>query len=109
MELGITLGAFSADPEPAAAQLVHVNARQKLTSMLSLVSIEALRPTDGVGMPEPNLFSMAPGSHSRTFPTAGAGENFALVVEGAVTLRLGDEVHGLRPGDAITFAAAIPH
>jgi quercetin dioxygenase-like cupin family protein len=34
---------------------------------------------------------------------------FVLVVEGAVTLRLGDEVHGLRSGGAITIAAAIPH
>jgi uncharacterized cupin superfamily protein len=31
------------------------------------------------------------------------------VLDGEVTLRLGDEEHGLRPGDAITFAAAMPH
>jgi uncharacterized cupin superfamily protein len=60
-------------------------------------------------MLEPNLFSMVPGGRSRMFPTAGAGEMFALIVEGVVTLRLGDEVHGLWPGDAITFAAAVPH
>jgi len=52
---------------------------------------------------------MAPGGRSGKFPTAHAGERFALVVDGEVTLTLGDEVHGLKAGDAITFAAAIPH
>jgi hypothetical protein len=109
MALGSTLGMFFAEPEPAAAQLVHANARQTLTSVRSLVSTEALRHVDGVGMLEPSLFSMAPWGRSRTFPTAGAGEMFVLVVEGAVTLRLGDEVHGPSSGGAITIAAAIPH
>jgi transcriptional regulator with XRE-family HTH domain len=109
MALEVSLGTFFADPEPNPAQPVRVNARQKLTSTWSWVSIEALRPMKGAGMLEPILLSMAPGGRSGTFLTVGAGEKFALVLDGEVTLRLGDEEHGLRPGDAITFAAAMPH
>jgi hypothetical protein len=73
MALGSTLGMFFAEPEPAAAQLVHANARQTLTSVRSPVSTEALRHVDG-GILEPSLFSMAPWGRSRIFPTAGAGK-----------------------------------
>jgi uncharacterized cupin superfamily protein len=60
-------------------------------------------------MLEPVLIVMAPGGRSGKFPTAHAREKFILVLDGEVTLTLGDEVHGLRTGDAITFASAIPH
>jgi uncharacterized cupin superfamily protein len=63
----------------------------------------------GAGMLEPILIAMAPGGRSGKFPTAHAGEKFVLVLDGEVTLTLGDEVYELRTDDAITFAAAIPH
>jgi len=109
MALGVSLSTFFAEAETNAEGLVRANARQKLTSTWSPVSIEALRPMKGMGMLEPILIVMAPGGRSGKFPTAHAGERFALVVDGEVTLTLGDEVHGLKAGDAITFAAAIPH
>jgi transcriptional regulator with XRE-family HTH domain len=109
MVLGVSLSTFFAEPETNAEGLVHANARQKLTSTWSPVSIEALRPMKGVRMLEPVLIVMEPGGRSGKFPTAHAGEKFALVLVGAVTLTLGDEVHELRAGDAITFASAIPH
>jgi transcriptional regulator with XRE-family HTH domain len=109
MALGVSLSTFFAEAEANAEGLVRANARQKLTSTWSPVSIEPLRPMKGAGMLEPVLIVMAPGGRSGKFPTAHAGEKFVLVLDGEVTLTLGDEVHGLRTGDAITFASTIPH
>jgi transcriptional regulator with XRE-family HTH domain len=109
MALGVSLSTFFAESETNSEGLVRANARQKLTSTWSPVSIEALRPMKGAGILEPVLIVMAPGGRSGKFPTAHAGEKFVLVLDGEVTLTLGDEVHGLRTGDAITFASAIPH
>ena len=109
MALGVSLSTFFAVPEPTSDELVRANARQKLTSTWSPVSIEALRPTKGAGTLEPILITMAPGGRSGKFPTMQTGEKFVLVLNGEVTLTLGDEVHGLRTGDAITFASAVPH
>jgi quercetin dioxygenase-like cupin family protein len=75
----------------------------------SPVSIEALGPMEESGTLEPVMITMAPGGRSGQYPTAPAGEKFALIVAGEVTLLLGDEKHVLRQGDAITFAAASPH
>jgi transcriptional regulator with XRE-family HTH domain len=109
MALGVSLSTFFAESEANPEGLVRANARQTLTSTWSPVSIEALRPMKGAGMLEPVMITMAPGGCSGRFPTARAGEKFVLVLDGDVSLTLGDEVQGLSPGDAITFAAAIPH
>jgi Homeodomain-like domain len=41
------------------------------------------------------MLTLALGGHSGKYPTAQAGEKSALIVEGEVTLTLGDEVHVL--------------
>jgi transcriptional regulator with XRE-family HTH domain len=109
MALGVSLSTFFAEADTNAEGLVRANARQKLTSTWSPVSIEALRPIKVPGTLEPVLIVLAPGGRSGKFPTAHAGEKFVLVLDGEVTLTLGDEVYGLRTGDAITFAATMPH
>jgi transcriptional regulator with XRE-family HTH domain len=109
MALGVSLSTFFAESDTTTEGLVRANARQRLSSTWSPVSIEALRPMKGVGMLEPVLIAMAPGGRSGKFPTGHAGEKFVLVLDGEVTLTLGDEVYGLRTGDAITFASAISH
>jgi transcriptional regulator with XRE-family HTH domain len=109
LALGVTLGKFFAEPATSAVGLVRASARPRLTSTWSPVSIEALGPMEGSGTLEPVIITMAPGGRSGQYPTAPAGEKFALIFEGEVTLLLGDEKHVLRQGDAITFAAASPH
>ena len=109
MALGVSLSKFFAEPETSAVGLVRANARQKLTSTWSPVSIEALAPLDGSGMLEPVMITMAPGGRSGTYPAALGGEKFALIFAGEVTLTLGDEVYGLRRGDAITFTPALAY
>jgi transcriptional regulator with XRE-family HTH domain len=106
---GVSLGTFFAGPDPSAAGLVRADARQKLTSTWSPVSIEALGPMNGSGKLEPVMITMAPGGRSGKYPTERSREKFALIFEGEVALTRGDEVHVLRKGDAITFTSAIPY
>jgi transcriptional regulator with XRE-family HTH domain len=108
MALGVSLGKFFAESEVSALGLVRAHARQKLSSTWSPVSIEALAPLDGSGQIEPIMLTMAPGGRSGKYPAARGGEKFALIVEGEVTLTLGDAVHVLRQGDAITFIPTVP-
>jgi transcriptional regulator with XRE-family HTH domain len=107
--LGVSLGQFFAEPARSTVALVHASARPQLTSTWSPVSIEALGPLDGSGTLEPVMLTMVPGGRSGLFPALPGGEKFALLVEGEVMLTLGDKVHVLRTGDAITFVPATPH
>jgi transcriptional regulator with XRE-family HTH domain len=109
MALGVSLGKFFAEPDASAVGLVRASARQKLTSTWSPVSIEALGLMDGSGRLEPIMITMAPGGRSGTYPAARAGEKFALIFEGEVTLTLGDEVYVLGKGDTITFTPTSLH
>ena len=109
MALGVSLGQFFAEPEASTAHLVRASARPKLTSTWSPVSIEALAPLGESGKLEPIMLTMELGGRSGIFPAAPGGEKFALVVEGKVTLTLGDKVHVLGKADAITFTPATPY
>ena len=108
MALGVSLGQFFAAPERRTVALVRASARPQLTSTWSLVSIEALCPLERADTLEPVMLSMAPGGRSGLFPAMPGGEQFVLVVAGEVMLTLGDKVHSLRTGDALTFVPATP-
>ena len=107
--LGVSLSRFFAELAPSTTRLVRAGARPQLTSTWSQVSIEALGALDGSGTLEPIMLTMAAGRRSGQFPAVPGGEKFALLIEGEVTLTLGDQVHVLRTGDAITFVPATPH
>ena len=109
MALGVNLSQFFAEPETSAVHLVRASMRPRLTSTWSPVSIEALMPLDEAGKLEPVMLTMAPGGRSGRYPAAPGGERFALVMEGEVTLTLGDEVYSLGKADAITFTPATPY
>src|SRR5262245_18622069 len=70
MVLGVSLSTFFVESEADPDGPVRANARQKLTSTWSPVSIEALRPVKGCGVLEPVMIVMAPGGRSGKFPTA---------------------------------------
>jgi quercetin dioxygenase-like cupin family protein len=103
--LGVSLGKFFTEPDTQAAGFVRATARQKLTSTWSPVSIEALSPMDGSAKLESVMLTMAPGGRSGKYPATDSLEKFAFIVEGTVTLTLGDEVYTLSKGDAITFTS----
>jgi transcriptional regulator with XRE-family HTH domain len=103
LALGVSLGKFFTVPETQPTGLVRAAARPKLTSTWSPVSIEALSPTDGSAQLESVMMAMEPGGRSGNYPAAESIEKFAFVVEGQVTLTLGEEGYTLDAGDAITF------
>jgi transcriptional regulator with XRE-family HTH domain len=109
MALGVTLGKFFSEPDTDAVGLVRASARQQLTSTWSPVSIEALSPMDGAGKFESVLMTLAPEGRSGKYPAMDSGEKFAFIVEGEVTLTLGNDVYRLGKGDAVTFTPASPH
>jgi len=105
LALSVSLGVFFPVLEPSTVRVVRAEAREKLTSTWSPVAIEALAPLDGAGLWEPVMLSIAPGGCSGQYP-AVPGEKFAFIYVGEVSLTLGEEVYGLRQGDAITFIPA---
>ena len=68
LALGVSLGEFFTALEPSTVRLVRAEAREKLTSTWSPVSIEALAPLDGAGLWEPVMLTMAPGAAVGNIP-----------------------------------------
>jgi transcriptional regulator with XRE-family HTH domain len=50
-----------------------------------------------------------PGFSNRESPFAHEGEECVLVIEGDLIVGVGDDVHALAPGDAVTYDPAQPH
>ncbi|HEX2141530.1 MAG TPA: MerR family transcriptional regulator [Candidatus Limnocylindria bacterium] len=88
-------------------QLVRPAQRRVLELQGSGVRIEQLASTS-VHL-EPQLFVLQPGSSSDG-EYAHGGEEFLFVLDGAVTLWVGDhDCYRLRTGDALTFPSTLPH
>jgi len=79
MALGISLGKFFAEPETNTISVMRANARPKLTSTWSPVSIEALSPLDKSGTLETVMLTLAPEGRSGKYPATPGGEKFALI------------------------------
>jgi transcriptional regulator with XRE-family HTH domain len=102
--LQVTMGEFFA----AAAQgesgvVIRRNERPALSSGWSAADIEALSPMAPDRRLEPTLVTLGPGGRSGKHPYAHRNEEFAYVLQGAITLTLGPEVHALGAGDAVTI------
>jgi quercetin dioxygenase-like cupin family protein len=83
--------------------------RQEITSSWSRATIEALGPTGGRRTLEPIMITLAPGGRSGTRLHVPLREQFALVYDGVVTLRLPESAYVLSQGDAVSIAAETPH
>lgn len=102
--LGVTIGAFFAAIGPGEGGLVLRRAeRKRLESSWSRAAIECL----GKGSPqrrlEPLLITLRPGGRSGKHPVPQRTEQFALVLQGKVTLRIGPDEHALANGDSATI------
>lgn len=103
--VGVTLGEFfavSADREEAGL-IVRAAGRDQLTSSWSSAQLDALAPMTRGRKMEPVLITLEPGGRSGKRPHPHQMEEFAFVLEGEVRLTLGEEVHDLRAGDAVTI------
>lgn len=102
--LGVTLGEFFAALGSAeSGVVVRATERAQLLSQWSNATIEALSPMVRGRLLEPLMITLEPGGRSGRHPTAQPREEFALVVEGAVRLRLGPDTFDLAPGDSVSI------
>lgn len=51
----------------------------------------------------------APGTSSNEQPTHHEGMEYGVVIEGSITVELGDKTYVLHPGDAIHYDSSVPH
>jgi transcriptional regulator with XRE-family HTH domain len=107
--LGVTLGEFFSRPDEPAPAVTRAGRRRRLLSWWSRARIEAVSPMDAQRRFEAVMITIRSGGSSGKRPHAHGGEEFAILFEGGLKLTLGDEVHALKSGDAVTFDSGIPH
>jgi transcriptional regulator with XRE-family HTH domain len=109
--LGVTLGEFFAATASGAEEdlIVRPASRRRLDSTWSDVHLEALGSMTRSRRLEPVLAIFGLGGKSGKQLHSHSREEFAFVLKGRVTLTLGDEETELRPGDAVTLPARLPH
>jgi transcriptional regulator with XRE-family HTH domain len=102
--LGVTLGEFfhAAD---STLPVVRTGARPVLHSEWSRAQLEALGAGGTECRLEPVLVTLQAGGTSGSVGYASGAEEFALVLEGTVSLTLGDDEQVLTAGDAVTIRA----
>jgi quercetin dioxygenase-like cupin family protein len=102
--LGVTLGEFFQAADPSVA-VMRAAQRPVLHSEWSKAHLEAL----GIGGTEcnlePVLVTLRPGGSSGSAAYASGREEFALVLEGTVSLTLDEDQQVLTAGDAVTIRA----
>lgn len=102
--LGVTLGAFFAAIGPGQGGLVlKKSQREKVESSWSNAVIESLGRPGSHPRLSPMVITLAPGGQSGKYPVPHPTEEFALLIKGRATLRLGPDDHTLSTGDAVTL------
>jgi transcriptional regulator with XRE-family HTH domain len=105
---GVSIADLVQEPDPAAVQVVRAGQRRSLRLVDEGIAIEMLT-TDGAHrmMPVVNVYA-AGGAMAE--PARHEGEEFVLVMEGAVELTVGDaEPLRLEAGDSAHYRADVPH
>jgi transcriptional regulator with XRE-family HTH domain len=103
--LGVTLGEFFQNAVTHPLPVVRADARPVLHSGWSRAELEALGAGGMRGRLEPVLVTLQTGGSSGSRAYASGREEFALVLEGTVTLTLDDSEQVLACGDAATIRA----
>lgn len=101
--LGVTLGEFFQNAATNPIPVVRADARAVLHSGWSRAQLEALGTGEMGSRLEPMLVTLQSGGTSGTKAYASGREEFALVLEGTVTLTLNDSEQELASGDAVTI------
>lgn len=102
--LGVSLAAFFAEVGEGEGPLViRAKERGRLASAWSKAEIESLATGTAPRGLEPLLITLRPGGRSGKHPVAHSAEEFAFVLKGKPTLRLGPDDYRLNQGDAINL------
>ncbi len=103
--LGVTLSEFFQTAQSSSHPVVRADERPVLNSEWSKGSIEALSRGEVGGPLEPVLVTLQPDGSSGSAAYGSAREEFALVLEGTVSLTMNETEQVLSSGDAVTIRA----
>jgi transcriptional regulator with XRE-family HTH domain len=107
--LDLPFAALLEQPSGASARVLRADRSWTLTSDDGRFRSRALFPLDGPRSTELYELTLRSGCREEAEPHApGTRENIA-VASGHLTVQVGEEVHELGAGDAIVFAADVPH
>jgi len=112
--LNLKMGYFISGEEDRAYTIVRKSDRKVVSRYDSKkgeyygYSYESLAPHKKNRHMEPFLVSLDPAETEEERSTHD-GQEFIYVLEGAMEVRLGEEIHILRPGDAIYYDSTVPH
>jgi transcriptional regulator with XRE-family HTH domain len=102
--LGASLGSFFAAIGPGEGGLIlRRNERERVPSSWSSAELESLGRPSPQRRLDPLLITLEPGGRSGKHPVSHRGEEFAMVLKGKVSLRLGPDEHQLSAGDSVTL------
>jgi transcriptional regulator with XRE-family HTH domain len=104
---GLSLAEFFAGAEELECQVVREGDRQVYTSEWSQTRVELLAQRSTGGALFPVALRMEPGARSGTKPRAALTEEFALVLEGSVTLVMHEREDELAAGDSLSLPVGV--
>ncbi len=109
--LGVKLGDLFETTNAGPARVIRADARAAFTSSWSRARVESLTPGGDRhgGDLEALVVTMAPGGTSGEHPAIRRATQFAYVLEGRLTLLLGETRAELAAGDAVTIPRRSPH
>jgi transcriptional regulator with XRE-family HTH domain len=106
--LGVPVFRFFLPADTPAASVVRRGDRKTVGLARSGARYELLTPSLQ-GRLEVMEITMDPGQASAPERISHPGEECLVIISGQGVLELGDDVIDLRPGDAVTFQASLPH
>ncbi|HIJ58275.1 MAG TPA: helix-turn-helix transcriptional regulator [Deltaproteobacteria bacterium] len=112
--LNLKMGYFISGEEDRAYTIVRKNDRKVVSRYDSKkgeyygYGYESLAPHKKNRHMEPFLVSLDP-SETEEERSTHDGQEFIYVLEGSMEVRLGEEIHVLKPGDSIYYDSTVPH
>lgn len=97
------------DLEKKETQVVKRSAVKPIPGDEGRIRIYPVFPFDEEKKFEIITLELTPGTHSPSEPHAPGCQEYIMVLEGAMTVKLGDETYRLDEGDAMRYKADQPH
>ena len=108
-ELGVKLGDLFETSATPAPSVVRAGARAAFTSTWSRARVESLIPPGARSGLEALVITMAGGGSSGEHPAIQRATQFVYVLDGRITLLVGETRSELSAGDAVTIPRRSPH
>ena len=103
--LGVTLGQFFLSTNQQVVNIVRASDRAHMALEWSRAEIASLGSLSGTSKFQASMLSIKPGGISGKHATPSISDEFAMVFEGKVILKLQDSEQTLERGDSVTITA----